>query len=201
MRDRAELADLLDPLRLRVAAIVRRVVVTLTSKVSWQVKGFDSPAGTNVFSAEIFPGIGFYARPPAKGGKVEAVVVNVGADAGTPAIVGTRDEATRAAVDAAIGGFKDDESGVFNTKSIVRVKADGTIEARSIGGAAVALATKADVDALAAYVAKQFDAAAGHKHVVAGAATTTITTGTAALPAPTLEAPPAAAGTSKLKGE
>jgi hypothetical protein len=65
-------------------------------------------------------------------------------------------------------------------------------------GEAFDLPTMADFNALREYVARQFDASAGHVHVVSGAATTTQTTGTAPAPAPTTP-PPTPAGTETVR--
>lgn len=59
-----------------------------------------------------------------------------------------------------------------------------------------ALATKADLDALAAYVDKQFGAV-GHTHVVSGAATTATNKGST--PSGGAAGVPSAAGTTKVK--
>jgi len=66
------------------------------------------------------------------------------------------------------------------------------------GGDAYPLATKDDVDQLAAYVDRQFDPTTGHVHVVSGAATTSMVEGTASAGVTTV---PAAAGTSVLKAK
>lgn len=177
-----DFANALDPFTQRVRGMVRRVVVKLTTKVAWQLLGFDSPAGKNTFNSELFPGIGYYSRPPANGTKVEAIVLSVGSEASTPAIVATRDEATRAAV---AGDLKDDETAVFNSRAIVRINQDGTIEARSAGGTAVSLATKADLQALVNYITSTM--------VITCPAGTSTPGATPAPPNPT--------GTTKLKGE
>lgn len=76
------------------------------------------------------------------------------------------------------------------------------IEARSANGTAVKLAKASELQAHIAWTRAQFSASNGHIHVVAGAATTTMTT----VPAPAITPPspsdaPTAPGTDVLKGE
>lgn len=173
-------AEATDPGKRGLRSMVRRLAIVATSRVLWQLSGVRNLDGTTeALGVEVFPGIGFYARPPASS-KPEAVVVNVGG-ANAPAIVATRDEQTRKAV----ADIAEDEAAVFNSTGGVFVKADGTIEARSAGGTAVALATKADLDALKVYL----DAHA-HTGVTTGV-------GTSGPPSPS----PAPTGTTKLRGE
>lgn len=182
--------------RRRVAGVARRLTVRMTESGVWMLAGhilFDDVRETR--EVELWPGIGFFARPP-RGDTAEAVVLNLGGQ-NNPAIVATRDEATRTKVD----DLAEDETALFNSAARVHVKANGTIEARTHTGTAVALATKADVDALAAYVAKQFaTSGTGHTHTLASGGTVTLTTVPTGA-AGTGSGVPAAAGTQKLKGE
>lgn len=148
MRTTQTLLESTDPRWIRVAGMVRRMAISLTSKVLWQLVGFRLPDGSQeVVNAEAFTGIGFFARAPSSG-VPEAIVVSVG-DANAPMIIAVRDEKTRAAV---VGALKVGETAMYTDKAIVYLKDNGTIEARSAGGAAAALATKADVTALANFV-------------------------------------------------
>jgi len=148
MKTTEQLNQATNPALVRAFGAVRRMIVTLSSGVLWQLAGVRLPDGTTeARKAEVFGGIGFASRPSSSG-KPEAIAIAVG-DANTPVIVGLRDEKTRAAVAGALGL---DETAMFNTVAIMLIKSDGTIEARSPGGTAVALATKADLDALASFV-------------------------------------------------
>lgn len=182
--NRSALRAATDPVVARAAGAIRRMAITFTAKALWQLAGFRMPDGSaETRQAEPFTGIGFYARPAADG-KPEAIALMVG-DANTPVIVAVRDEKTRAAV---AGGVQAGETMMFTPLAMVYLTSAGTIEIRSVGGAAAALATKADVDALASWI-----------HT-----TMTVTTpGAGAGPSTpgTTNAPPAAAGTTKLKGE
>jgi phage gp45-like len=132
MRSKEVLLESTDPRWIKVAGMVRRMAISLTSKVLWQLVGFQLPDGSKeVSKAEAFTGIGFFARPPSSGSP-EAIVVSVG-DASAPMIVAVRDEKTRAAI---VGALKVGESAVYNDKAIVYVKDDGTIEARTATGLA-----------------------------------------------------------------
>lgn len=180
----ADFARALDPVTRRVDGMLRRFGIDLTkiTKVAgWKLLGFDLDGGQESVTAEVYPGVGLYARPP-KGVKADAIVANIqGAE--HPTIVATRDEKTRA---ASAGSIAEDETAVFNSKVILVMKANGTIEARTIGGAAVALATLADVQALRSYIATQLTLP-----VIGGG-----TAGPNASPAP-----PTPTGTTKFKAE
>lgn len=143
--DPRDLASDTDPRWMQVLGAIRRVAISLTTKALWQVVGFRSWDGSQeTRQVEVFPGLGFYARPPSSGSP-EAIVVMIGADASSPAIVATRDEKTRAAIAGAIAAG---ETMVFNAISVLYLKADGTIEARSSGGTAKAPAHNEDLVAL-----------------------------------------------------
>jgi phage gp45-like len=164
-----------------VAGMVRRMIVSLTSETKWQVLGhvlLDKRRETH--DAEPFTGIGFYSRPPT-GAQAEAVLVFPGG-AAVPVIVGLRDEDTRRKM---AGDLKVDETQIHNSKSMVRILADGTVEIRSSGGAAVPLATKADLEELANFIRTMTLPVAGG------------TAGPLAVPGVV----PTAAGTTKLKAE
>lgn len=153
MRSSDDFARDTDPLFLQLKGMIRRMAITLTTKALWQLAGFRMPDGsTETMTVEPFTGIGIYARPPSST-QPQAIVVMVG-DAKSPAIIAVRDEQTRAAAIAAIApnGFAPDETALFNSQATLYIKADGTLEARSVNGTAVALALKSDVDNLAAYV-------------------------------------------------
>ncbi len=144
MRSIDALLEATDPRWIRVAGMIRRMAISLTTQVLWQLAGFRLPDGSReVTKAEAFTGIGFFARPPSSG-EPEAIIVSLG-DASAPMIVAVRDEKTRAAV---MGALQIGETAMYTDKAVVYLKSDGTIEARSGGGGAAPLATKADLDAL-----------------------------------------------------
>lgn len=148
MRSTVDLARVTNPILRLVQSMARRMAIKLSSGTLWQVAGGrDAEGNTETHQVENFSGIGFYARPPS-GGKPEAVVIWLGGHR-SPTIVATRDEATRQAM-AAIG---EDEAVVYNSKSMVLIKANGAIEVRSANGLAVPLATKIDLDILKAAIA------------------------------------------------
>ena len=130
--------------RRTVSGLIRRMVVSITDGGIWQMLGHKliDPTQRETRDVELYPGIGHYARPPSNTGNAEAVVVNIG-DQNNPAIVATRDEATRA---ACVNDITDDETVDYNSASRVYVKADGTIEARTHGGTANQLALKSAID-------------------------------------------------------
>lgn len=143
--DARDFAKQIDPTMQALKGAIRRMAITLTTKALWQLAGFRQADGTTeTRMAEVFSGIGFYARPPSSGSP-EAVVTMLGADSASPVVVATRDEATRAAV---AGGLAADETMVFTSQAVVYVKADGTIEIRSHNGSAQSLATNADLAAI-----------------------------------------------------
>lgn len=177
---------------------VRRMLIGVTSRVLWQLighRGLDNKLETR--EAEVFGGAGMIARPG--GRNAEAIVVFTGEGASSPMIVAIRDQQMAAALATALTGGELGTGEVAigagvegEVAGLTHWKADGTIEHRSQAGAAVSLATKADLQR----VITAIDAA--------------ITTLGGALAAPELAALKAAllalipawpAGTSVLKGE
>ncbi|WP_428262894.1 hypothetical protein [Haliangium sp.] len=92
-----------------------------------------------------FGPVGLVGRP-AGDATVEAAVAFVGADGAHPIALGYVDGTRRAVIDAV--GLGADETVVYNSQAVVKLLADGTVEIRSLGGTAVPLATKADVERL-----------------------------------------------------
>lgn len=125
--------------RREMAGAVRRFVIGRSDGGVWQVLGhllFD-PTKRETKDVENYPGIGIFARPP--NGSGEGIVVQAGGP-NNPAIVATRDEATRAKVN----DIDADESTLYNSLARVYVKKDGTVEIRTHAGVALALPTMAD---------------------------------------------------------
>ena len=117
-----------DPEHVSSMGTIRRMVVAFTNKVLWQLTGARMPGGVETRQAEVFSGIGFFARPPSSG-KPEVVTANLGSDASATVVVATRDEATRA---KSAGQLAEDETAAFTSKAIAHIKADGTIELRGV---------------------------------------------------------------------
>lgn len=172
-------------------AIIRRLVVAASSKGLWNLEGFEDEIEPEV---PVFSGIGFYSRPrDADTSDAECVVVKIGGKTAHPIIVATRDETLRQLL-AAIRDLFEDETAMFNSKARVHILKDGTVEVDD-GSGAVALATKADVDAVEAFQKLHFDTVAGHKHTALGSPPV-VGTGSG-----TGFSVPSAAGTSVLKGK
>jgi phage gp45-like len=193
-----ELADAVGATARAMSGAFRRMAIKVTSTALWQVIGHRLLDGSReTRDAEVFYGVGFWARPTSSE-KAEAFVTFTAGGSGSPLIVATRNEDARRAVAAALTGgtIAEGETLIFGSPGtpIVYLKANGTVEIRLPGGAAVALATKADVDAVATFLKKQFDTALGHTHAALGSppvvGTGTVGTGFSV---------PAAAGTSVLK--
>jgi hypothetical protein len=197
MRSKETLLERTHPGWIRIAGLIRRMTIALTNRALWQLTGVRLPdadggaTGHEVTNAEVFPGIGFYSRPPPDT-KPEAITVSIW-DANVPVVVATRDERTRAAV---AGEIDEDETITFNSSTIVYHRNNRTVEIRTPGGRAVALALKSDVEA----VDKKY---AAHLHGAAGAPTTgPLSAFTPGTPPVTVPLTPAAiVGTTVLQGE
>jgi len=109
-----------------VYGMIRRFAVTLTDTALWQLLGQTGGAGGDEILSDVpaFTGIGFYSRPPSSGGNPEAIGVSVGGTR-TTVIVAARDEATRQAV---VGDLPPDSAAMFNTKAVILINPDDTIE-------------------------------------------------------------------------
>lgn len=133
-----DFAEMIGSFRRQLFGIVRRMSVKLTEGGVWQVAGhllFDNQRETR--NPENYPGIGLAARPPTSDA-VEAIVVNVSGQ-NQPAIVGLRDEVTRAKV----ADLNADETALYN--SLVRLQATlaGLIVLRAHANAVVEPTVKA----------------------------------------------------------
>jgi len=126
-----------------LAGMIRRMRVKFSEGTLWQLAGIPKEDPR----AEVFPGIGIYARPP-KSGSPEVIVVQIGG-AKSFAVAALRDEVTRQAV---AGGVGVGETMIYTDKVVVFLRANNTVEIRSAGGVALPLATKADVALLATFV-------------------------------------------------
>lgn len=161
-----------------VRSLLRKMSVRTSVGGLWGLLGYDDELDDGV---PLFPGIGFFSRPSASS-DAEVVVVKIGGSHDHPVIVATRDEDTRVELD-------EDETAIFNSTSIVKIKADGTIEIGSRGGTAVPLALKSDVqeviDAMANAVVMAQDGGASLKATFASEIASSGTP----------------SGTTKLKGE
>lgn len=179
------LAQVTDPLRTRLQGLVRRLVATATAFPRWQVAGVRGVDGTETDRVEVFPGVGIQARPAA-GHTAEVIAVNVDGRAGAAVAIATRDEAGAAAArTAATGGLAAGDTIVHADGLLVQLDASaGAVEVRTNGGAAVALATKADLEALRTWLI-------AHVHPDPASGFTGVPDTT----------PPTPAGTSVLKGE
>jgi phage gp45-like len=187
-----EFAEQIGAFRRQVAGIVRRMSITLTEGGTWQTVGhFLFGTDRETRTPEHYPGIGIAARPPAGSASAEALVLQVGGQ-NQPAIVATRDEATRAQV----ADVAADETAIYNSLARVHAKDDGTIEARTHGGTAVPLCTLAEAQAIASKLNALIVSYNAHVHpgVTSGSSSSLVTL--------SVQTPVAApTGTTKLKGE
>lgn len=168
----------------RISDMVRLFVVTTTSPLLWGITGFSDGTETETDELQVYQTCGFLSRPEA-GANVEAIAVNVnGGD--HHVIVACRDDAAVRRVVEALG-LGHGVAHVYNGTNALSVTPDG-IEAKSLTGTAVALATLEDLNALRDWIQTTMVLP------VSGAAAGPLG------PPPALQAP-IANGTSVLKGE
>jgi hypothetical protein len=123
---------------------LRRMVVTRTRSALYQVTGHLLLDGsTETRDAEVFAGVGFASRP-SEDADTEAVVAFLGP--GQPVIVAMRQEAIRRAIAADLAA---NETQLHNATTLIRIKANGTVEIRTSGGVAHRLAKASELAALA----------------------------------------------------
>jgi phage gp45-like len=127
----------------RLGGMIRRMRYLSSSSGFWQVEGVSAEEGSPETEPplEVFHGVGFVTRPK-NGSDAEVIVAKIGGASGHKVVIASRDREQEFTLD------DDDECAVFNSTAVVYFKKDGTIEARSRAGAAVALALKSDVDAI-----------------------------------------------------
>jgi hypothetical protein len=195
-----EWADTNSPARREVFGAIRRMAITLTSRALWQLIGHDLPDGRKeARPANVFSGIGFFARPKATD-RAEAIVLFPGAGAGHPAIVAMRNEDARKIIEAALNagaGLAEGETVAYGAAALLHFKADGTLEARTPGGVAVELALKTDVSkietAIAGATITPNDGGATLKATIIAGLSTSLHGAAGTTPWPV--------GTTKLKGQ
>ncbi|MCG8418462.1 MAG: hypothetical protein MJE77_11020 [Proteobacteria bacterium] len=110
----------------QIAGMVRRMTIVATYAVRWVVHGYSDEAGNvEETAAEVYPGLGYAARP-LDDDAAEAIVVQVAGQANHPALIATRD---RTAENAAIqrAGLEPGERLLYNHHAQIKLAADGTI--------------------------------------------------------------------------
>jgi hypothetical protein len=118
-----------------VGELVRRMRLVATAAVVWTIEGLiDDDGSAESDEAEVFPGIGFYARPKATDA-TEVILLKVGGASGHGVIVATRNQDGI----KRIGAFGADETIVFNSTTAIKIGADGSIQIGAIGGPFVPL--------------------------------------------------------------
>ena len=121
-------------------SMIRRLRVAASDAVHWVLEGFeDFDGNVETEEAEAFEGIGFASRPKADH-RAEVVVAKIGGESGHPVIVASRSRDAFKLLTKA-EGLEEDETVIFTSKSMVKIKADGEILIGSIGGTFKALAT------------------------------------------------------------
>ncbi len=204
--DRATLAQvmqLLRPIATRIANTAARAVVKLVDdETKLQLLQVGVLADETIDDAEHHQPYGFSSVPLAG---AEAVVVFPNGDRSHPLVITASDRRYRPT-----GGEPGQVTMHHYNGAKVTMLENGDIEVMPgpggevlIGnGAAVELATKADVDAIAEYVQRQFDPALGHTHkAIVPAQPTLIVESTIVPPLPGGGLCPSPDGTSVLKGE
>ena len=152
-----ELADSVGSAARALLGSMRRMAIKVTSAALWQVIGHRMlDGGRETRDAEVFYGIGIWARPKSSE-RAEALVAFLGGNSGSPAIVASRNEDARRAVAAALNGgagLAEGEAVFYGSGgALLHVKADNTAELRLPNGTAVALALKTDVSKIETAIA------------------------------------------------
>lgn len=173
---------------------LRRLRVSLTSETFWQGVGvlLIDRVTKQAVRAEVFSGIGFYARP--HGAANTEMIVGYEGGAENPYVLATRDEDTRKRV----AKIDKDETMAFNTLAVMHIVKAGQVLAYLAGhlADAVGLAKASELNNLRAFVMQQFSAP-GHTHGVSGAVTNSVVPVVAPVAAPVSAYP----GTTVLKGQ
>lgn len=152
-RDTKDFRDAVSPPIRDLAGRLRRMLIRLTSRAGspsaiWQLLGHRGEDGrTETVDAEVFSGIGVFARPLGSA-KAEAVVVNVGS-VEQPIVIATRCEDVRKAV---LDQLAENETAIYTSKAVVWIRADGTVEIRTATGTAKKVAHQEDLEALWTHV-------------------------------------------------
>ena len=164
----------------RLAGMVRRFLVTGSERVNrLSVEGYDGEDD----DIEVFPSVGFMARPPA-GKDHEVISVSVeGRD--HPVAVASRDAGTAENV-ASVVGLSEDATIVYNSDVVLKM-ADSIAEIRALSGTAQPLAYLQSMNARIAAIENQLVAL-----------TVQLTAHTHLSNAPTLPSSPAAASTPPI---
>jgi len=112
-----------------VESLVRRMSLAASSAVLWAVEGLvDAGGQVELDEAEVFPGIGFYARPKATD-NAEVILLKVGGASDHAVIVATRNQDGI----KRIGALGEDETIVFTSKAAVKITAAGQVLVGAIG--------------------------------------------------------------------
>jgi hypothetical protein len=113
-----------------IRGMVRRMRLAASSAVRWTVEGFvDHDGKVESDEAEVFPGVGVFARPLASD-TTEVILLKVGGASGHAVIVATRNQDGI----KRIGALAPDETIIFNSTIAVKLTADGAIQIGSVGG-------------------------------------------------------------------
>lgn len=174
----------------KLKGIARRLRVGASEGATWIVDGHSDGLGnTETDTVENFEGIGFASRPLATD-NAEVITIKVGGDTEHPVIVAGRARDVFKVLEDD-EGLEKGEVAIFNRNSMIKIKADGTIELGSIGGTRKRLATIDDIDALAAMVSS-------HIHVTTATIGSGPGVGVLSPPSPSA---PSAVGTTKVEAE
>lgn len=199
-----QLEHVIRPIASRLRNIVAKGVVQLVNDArKLQVMQLGVQADEDVPDCQHHQAYGF-SSVPLPG--AEAVVLFPSGDRERPLVVAVSDRRyrPRSGQPGEVTVYNNTGAKITMTKDgdiVVEPAAGREMLVRAPSGTAVSLATKADVDALAAYVAKQFaTTGTGHTHTLESGGVVTLTTAPTATPG-TGSGAPAAAGTSVLKGE